>query len=180
MAVPRTKGILRKFEGLPDGIKGYLEHFPSLAEDYPWDVSLAYLFARIELAQNMTIYAALVKKHRLNSELARKAVDTHHMTRDGFRNLYFTVTDRKVKQTSIDLIKSAEKIRDKILHGKRVSDEEKRAAICSALGYCNELDEQVYKDAGFRPFGKLQGFAGRAKKLDKSTSRWVLSGMGVW
>lgn len=179
MSIPRTAGILKIFEAKPEGLKAYLPHFKSLAKDYPWEVSISYLFAQTELAQNMTVYGAVVKLHRVDSTIARSTVDGHHMTRNRFRDLYKIIIDKEISDEAIKSATEAEKIRDRILHGKIVSDSDKRKAVVSILQYAELLNEQVFNDAGFRPFGSMQGFKGRAGSLDKSTSRWVLTGMGL-
>lgn len=179
MPIPRTAGILRLFETFPENLRAYLSHFPSLARDYPWDVSISYLFAQTELAQNMTVYGGVVKLHRVNSTIAKSTVDNHHMTRTRFRELYKITMGKDISEEAITKAKDAEKIRDRILHGKIVSDSDKRKAVISILEYANLLNEQVFEDAGFRPFGSMQGFKGRATSLDKSTSKWVLTGMGL-
>ena len=177
--VPRTAGILKQFDALPKALKDYFEHFPSLAKDYPWEVSISYLFAQTELAQNTTVFAAVVKLHKVNAKMTWSTVNRHHMTRDRFRELYKTVCGESISKDAIEKAKSAEKVRDQILHGKDVSEADKRMAVVSILEYAHLLNEQVAKDAGFRPFGSMQGFKGRAASLDKPTSRWVLIGMGL-
>ena len=84
-----------------------------------------------------------------------------------------------MKPETIAKIESAQKTRNKILHGKTVSDADKRRAIISILEYAEAFNEEVSAVAGFRPFGSLQGFRGAAQSLDKSTSRWVLKGIGL-
>ena len=79
MPTPRTAAILKRFDALPENLKGYFPHFKSLAKDYPWDVSISYLFAQTELAQNMTVYGAVVKLHKVNSTIARSTVDSCHI-----------------------------------------------------------------------------------------------------
>lgn len=179
MAVPRTAGILNKFDALPEDFRTYFKHFPSLAKDYPWEVSISYLFAMTELAQNMIVYAGVVKLHKVDSAIARSTVDKLHMTRSRFRELYKTIAEKEISKAAVEKAKDAERIRDRILHGKVVSDADKRKAVVSVLEYSSLLNEQVYEDAKFRPFGSMQGFKGRAASLDKSTSRWVLTGMGL-
>lgn len=179
MAVPNTKGIVNKYNALPDEIKKYLEHFPKLAQEFPWDVSISYLFARVELAQHMTLYCGVVKRHRVNGELAANAVNNHHMTREGFKNLYKTIFGRPLKKNVSDKIAEAEDIRDRILHGKKVSEMDKRKAVVDILEYTKAFNAALDDIAGFKPFGSLQGFKGRAKPLDKSTSRWILKGIGL-
>ncbi len=179
MATPRTRGILNRYNALPDEIKKYFEHFPKLAEEFPWDVSISYLFSLVELAQNMTIYCGVVKLHRVNSALARTAVDNHHMTRGGFKDLYATILGKPLKKNVVDKIAEAENVRDRILHGKKVSEADKRKAVVDVLEYAKSFNAEVSRIAGFKPFGSLKGFKGRGQPLDKSTSRWVLKGVGL-
>jgi len=67
------------------------------------------------------------------------------------------------------------------MHGKSVSDPDKRKAISLALHYAEGMNRliAVTKNLGFRPFtGDLRGFIGALGFLDKSTTRWILKGMG--
>jgi len=179
MSTSRTPGILKRYNALPGEIKTYFVHFPKLAQEFPWDVSISYMFSLIELAHNMTIYCGVVKLHRVNNSLARAAVNNHHMTRDGFRDLYKTIFGKPIKTPLTEKLVEAEKTRDFILHGKNVSEEKKRKAIVDILEYAVEFNNAVNEIAGFKPFGSLQGFKGRAESLDKSTSRWILKGVGL-
>lgn len=54
-----------------------------------------------------------------------------------------------------------------------------RNAIAAVLQYAEEINEQLEKKAGIKPFcNSLKGFKGRKTPLDRSTTRWVLKGMG--
>ena len=79
----------------------------------------------------------------------------------------------------MDKIAEAEKVRDLILHGKQVSEVDKRKAVVDVLEYAKSFNAEVSRIAGFKPFGSLKGFKGRGQPLDKSTSRWVLKGVGL-
>jgi len=179
MPVPNKIGIISRYDRLPDEIRSYFTHFPTIAEKFPWDVSISYLFSLVELAHNMTIYCGVVKLHKVNSDLARKAVDEHHMTRGEFKILYKTIFSKDLKQTIAARVAEAEKTRDRILHGKRVSEADKRKAVVGILEYAEALNKEMYEIAGFKPFGPLKGFKGRATPLDRSTSRFVLKGVGL-
>ena len=101
------------------------------------------------------------------------------MTRDGFRDLYETTFAKRLEQPVANKIAEAEKVRDRILHGKTVSEADKRKAIVDILEYAEAFNAAVHDIARFKPFGSLRGFKGRAKTLDKSTSRWILKGIGL-
>jgi hypothetical protein len=177
--IPRKAGILKRYHELPNELKEYLKHFTGLAKDYPLNVSISYLFSQLELSQNNTIYGAVVKLHRVDAAMAKSVINSNHINCDGFRKLYTTVMDKDISNMATERAKVAEDIRDQILHGKSVSESDQRKAVVSNLEYISLLNEQVYVDAKFRPCGSMKGFKGRAKALDKKTSRWVLTGMGL-
>jgi hypothetical protein len=173
------RGVVAKFNGLDPKVREYFSHLPGLAEHYPWEVAISYLYARVELAHNMLIYCSVVKLHRVHTEIASKGINNHHMTRDGFRTLFQTVTGKSIRADTLAKISYAEGVRDRLLHGKSVSEEQKRKAVVDILDYAIAFNADAHVCCGIKPFGKLKGFKGRTKPLDKSTSRWVLKGMGI-
>jgi hypothetical protein len=173
------RGVLAKFNGLDPKVQEYFSHLPGLAKDYPWEVAISYLFAKVELAHNMLIYCAVVKLHRVHTEIASRGVNNHHMTRDGFKTLFHTVTGKTLKPETLAKLSSAEGTRDRLLHGKAVTEDAKRKAVVDILEYAVAFNGDSHVCCGIKPFGKLKGFKGRTKPLDKSTSRWVLKGMGI-
>jgi len=179
MPVPATRiGVQHHYDARPREIRGYFTHLPALLTSFPLDVSISYVFAQVELAHNMTLYCGVVKKHRANPKMARNVIDSHHMTRSGFQERFEIVFEDPVPTAVIASLENAEKIRDKIMHGKNALEREKRGAIYNVLTYAEEFNGAVSLLSGFRPFGNLTGFKGRAKSLDASTTRWVLKGMG--
>ena len=187
MAAPRNATILQKFEKLPPEIQWYFEHFPALlAGKLPWDVMIPYLFSRVETAHHMTIYCGVVKHHKVNASLAWTATQKHRMSRSDFRELYATIFPKSLSDATGDKIRNAEDTRDQILHGKgllegnKVSESDKRQAVVDVLNYAVAFNDEVSEVAGFRPFGPLQGFKGRAKSLDNATSHLILMGVGLF
>jgi len=175
----KTKaGLKRAYTGCSEEVRQYFKHLPTLLDDYPMEVCLAYVFARLELAQNMALYCGVVKIHKVNGEVARSVIGTHHLTRKSFIELYKTVFDLELPKAAHADLKSAEETRDNVMHGKQTSEDKIRNAIARVLEYAGEINQQLSKKHGLKPFGNLKGFAGRAKKLDKRISRFVLKGMG--
>jgi len=170
--------LVRDFQAAPQEIQEYFEHFPKLAEDFPWEVALSYMFGRVELAHNMAIYCGAVKLHRTERTVTRIAVQGRHMTRDGFKKLFHTIHGEDVPAEIAKKLEDAEAVRDKVMHGKAATQEEQRRAITDVLQDAKELNDFIDEQSGFRPFNNLRGFKGRAKALDKETTRWVLKGMG--
>lgn len=172
-------GLKNAFAACSKDVRGYFEHIPRLLDEFPMDVCLSYVFARLELGQNMALYCGAVRIHRADGEVAKNAISTHHMTRPGFVELYKTVFDVDLPKAAHADLEKAEKTRDKIMHGKGADDGEIRNAIAQVLEYAEEVNKQLGAKHGFKPFGPLRGFAGgKAKRLDKRTSRFLLKGMG--
>ena len=178
MDIKSLKGLLKKYDTASGGVRGYFPHFKKLSEDLPYDVVLAYVFSQVELAQNMTLYCGIVKLHRADAVVARKVVDAHHMTRPEFRDKVKVVYGAAIPAEITLKLDKAEKIRDKMMHGKACTDAEKRNALGYVLEYADDVNAHLEKEAGIQPFGDLRGFKGRAQSLDKSTTRWILKGMG--
>jgi len=179
VGIPGTwRGVINYYNNCSDEVKKYFKHLSSLIQNYPLDVTISYLFSRVELAHNTTIYCAAVKLHRVDWALATEAINKQYITRKSFEDFCNAILGKNIKQDTITKIREAEEIRDKIMHGKIVSEENKRKAIIDVLNYAENFNSEVNAIAGFRPFGPLQGFKGRIKSLDKSTSRWILKGMG--
>ena len=178
MTVKTLKGLKKKYAKAPDKVRTYFAHFERLVDEFPYDVALSYVFAQVEMAQNMTLYCGVVKVHRANSSIARNAVDAHHMSRKDFRDKVKVIYGKAIPTSTQAKLDEAEKVRDKVMHGKRCSGADKRTALGLVLDYAAEVNDFLRKEAGIEPFGSLKGFKGRAKALDKSTSRWILKGMG--
>jgi len=137
------------------------------------------MFSRIEQAKHMTIYCGIVKKHWCEIGLTRRAVNEEHMSRGRFKELFKTVFSEKIPDTLISKLEKGEKARDKIAHGKNWTQKEVREGLTAAIDFSVEFNDFVDKKAGFRPFGSLKGFKGRAESLSKATTNWVLKGMGI-
>lgn len=180
MKIPRTyTGIIARFKKAPPEIQEYF--FPSieLIEKYPWQVTIAYMFSCIEMAQNMALYCGVVKLHRAHSEVAWSAINSLHISRQMYRDLYKTVFGKPIKKEIIEKITQAEKIRDKVMHGKNVSQADSRTAVYRLIEYSELFNDFTFQLAGFKPLGNLKGFKGRAVPLNKSTTRWLLKGMKI-
>ena len=180
MNVPRSRpGVRNRFFETPEDIQWYFEPAGKLIADYPWEVSLAFLFARLERAHIMTLYCGVVKLHRVDSNLAAKAVDRFENRQEEFRVLFANVFGGKFPRSLIDKLKDGQTVRNRVLHGKQVEDKDFRKAIVAIIEYAEEFNQTCFDLGGFRPIGKLQGFKGAGASMDKSTSRWVLKGIGL-
>jgi hypothetical protein len=83
--------VLAHFRKMPEDIRAYFPTFEELVQKYSWDVSIAYVFSRIERLKHETIYCGIVKRHRTDATLTRDLVDKDHMSRSRFRELFKVV-----------------------------------------------------------------------------------------
>jgi hypothetical protein len=173
------KQVLRHFNNAPKEVREYFPWFSELVEHYSLDVSISYVFSRVEAAKHMTIYCGIVKLHWCDFELTKELVDKDHMDRGRFRCLFKTVFGKSINQELLDKLSKAEAVRDKISHGKKWSDAQARVALVDILDFATKFNDFVNTAAGFQPFADLRGFKGRKKALSKNTTRWVLRGMGI-
>ncbi len=171
-------GLKKAYANSPVEVRDYFPHIPNLLDDFPMEVCLAYVFYRLELGQNMALYTGVVRIHRVEASLARTAVSSQHLTREHFDDLYQKIFALKVPRTAKSDLEGAQRTRDRIMHGKKESDDQIRNAIARVLEYTEEINAQLGKKHKLKPFGSLKGFAGRGKKLDTRTSRFVLKGIG--
>lgn len=171
-------GLLKFYKDCPETVRKYFGHLPRLVEEFPLDVALAYVFAQVEAAHIMALYCGVVKIHKCDKDVARQCIRSHHMTRAEFRKSFELIYGKAIPDGTLALATRAEAVRDQVMHGKPTSDDQKRNGIAHALQYAVELNVLAVKHGGPAPFGNLKGFKGAAKGLPKSTSRWVLRGMG--
>ena len=172
--------VFDEYKKLPEIIQNYFNLSVSIIvidNKTSLDILIAYVFMKVEQAQRMILYAALVKKYKVDKDLARKALDNFRMTRPEFLEFYKTLAGKPVNKETIELGKEAEGVRDNILHGRKVKDVDKGNAILDIFEYSRLLNEQANKDFGFQPFGDMTGFKGNIKSHDKETSKWILMGM---
>ena len=172
------KAILKHYAAAPTEIQDYFEHVPALVQSFPYEVCIAYMFSRVERAQNMTLYCGVVKLHAAHTSVAQSVIQKQHITRDSFLDLFATVLGKPITPAIKAHLKFAEKTRDQVVHGKNVPDADLRKAIVEIIDYAKSFNTFVDGIAGFKPFGDLRGFKGRATPLEKKTTRWLLKGLG--
>ncbi len=179
MTVPANrKGVVKRFNNAPKEVRDYFEYLPKLIDQFPWEISLSYLFARVEYSHNMTLYCGVVKLHQGQKDVVFNIVQKQQLTRANFAQLFETVIGKKIAPKVSAKIRDAEKVRDKVLHGKSVSEADLRKAVTRVIEYAESFNNLVKNTAGFKPFDDLRGFKGAGKSLSKETTRWILKGMG--
>lgn len=172
------KGVLKRYESASERVQSYFDQLPKLVNDHHYEVPLAYLLLRTEMAHNRALYCGVVRLHRADTAVANKVVNHHRTTRESFLLLYRNVFGHQAAAETVAKIKHAEDVRDRVIHGKRVSSRDMRRALVDVIDYAEALNSDIREIAGFEPFGDLRGFKGRAEPLDTSTTRWLLKGLG--
>lgn len=107
------------------------------------DVCPAYVFARLRFGQDMALYRGAVKIHKVNREVTKNVIESHHMTREAFVILDNTVFDLHLPKAAYTGRKAAEKTRDSVMHGKSSSDNEIRNVIAGVLEYSGKINVQL-------------------------------------
>lgn len=179
MNIPASKkGLVQRFRRSPIDIQTYFEHLPGLITDYPLDVALAYLSAKVEDAHLMTLYCGAVKLYKTHSDMTWKILVRQYITKGTYKDFYRTIIGRALPEPTTRMLKDAAEVRNNVLHGKGAVEADKRRAIARIIQYAISFDAYTSGLAGFHPFGDLRGFKGAAKDLGKPTTRLILKGMG--
>jgi hypothetical protein len=93
-AVPASwRGVVNRYNASTPEVQLYYEDIPALIEDDDWEVSLGFMFTRVEKALNTMLYCGARKMHRANSEVARRFVggfnyEVHHGDRQIFWDMH--------------------------------------------------------------------------------------------
>lgn len=178
----RSEIFYGKVSGQSPAFKNYFSWLPKLltGSDTNLQAALAYQFHLIETAHHRALYGCLCRIHATNSVQAKKAVNAQHLSRAMFGELFKNVVGRAIPEGTLKKRNTAEKLRDKMIHGKHASEAELWVGIQSLTDYAIELNDLVKAKANFEPFGDMRGLVGRRgyTALSKGTTRWVLKGMG--
>ncbi len=178
----QRRGIKGLYLEMPGEVKTLFVDLPALIESsFGLNIAVAYVFFRIEQAQRGTLYCGARKLHRTESELTWKAIDLHELTRKDFQQFFKTIYGFPVSTEANKNLEDAQVVRDSLMHGRQQDEPELREAICKVMHYAKEMNEwiAVGNGLGFKPFsGDLRGIVGRLEPLDRSTTRWILKGMG--
>ena len=126
MELPRVPGtwmgVVARIDASSEEVKGFFEPVTELIECYSWEVSIGYMFTRVEQAHNHLLRGAAAKIHGVNGRTANRFLDRQHMTRKEFARLYKNVVGEPIPEHAARLLSDAEKIRDRIVHGKSVQE----------------------------------------------------------
>ena len=176
-SIPELK---EKHANCSSEVRKFFKHISDILDKkLPLEVCLAYAFFRLERGQNMAIYCGAVKLHNVAPDLAKDAIEVHRMGRKDFCKIYYQVFNLEIPQNAFGGLHTAQQTRNAIMHGKKASPADIRNSIAFVLEYAEEVNRQLKKECGLKPFSDLRGFSGGAQKLDTETSRRILKNMGL-
>jgi hypothetical protein len=178
-AAVNYKQVLKHFLSKRGEIPSYFPAFPELVKNFHWDVSVTYVFSRIESGKHIAIYCGIVKLHGTDAKRTKELVDGDHMSRTRFKELFRTVYGQPIPEDLLKKLEDAEKVRDKISHGKRWQARDARGALVDIFDFAEGLNNLVRDLGGFSLFGDLRGFKGARRPLSKKTTELVLRGVGL-
>lgn len=178
MPYPSYKALLAHYNSKPEGLREFFRDVPELLKsNFEWEVLIAYQFIRIETGLNRILYGGVVKLHRAHKSKAESMLASLHITRASFLELFENIYGAALPAAITQKIKSAEKVRDRSVHGKGVTEPAARQAIGDTLDYAEALDTHVHSLGGFHPFGDMRGFKGAGAPLPEKTTYWLLRGL---
>jgi hypothetical protein len=177
--IPNVRALRAHFDGKPRYVREFFWHMPDLiAESAKFEIALAYSFLRTELAQNRTLYGGALRLYQAHSEVAQSLIDAQHLTRATFKELYKNTFGKAVSGSVEANFDNAQRVRNRIIHGKTVPTPDIRNALAAIFDYASGLDQEVFAIANFHPFGDMRGIRGRQGSLNKKTTRWLMKGLG--
>ena len=147
MQLPRVPGnwvgVVARIDASSEEVKSFFDPISELIEHYRWEVSIGYMFTRVEQAHNHLLRGAAVKIHGVNGSTANRFVDGQHITRKEFSRLYKNVVGGSVPARAAKFLSEAEKIRDRVVHGKRVVEKDQRTAIIYIVEYAEGINAEL-------------------------------------
>jgi hypothetical protein len=172
--------VITEFESKPEKIRSYFQHLVDLIEKYPWDISLGYVFSKIEDAKRVSLYFGIVRLHNANATVTRDWVRDHYLNRDHFLKLFCTIYGKPIPDSTLSLLERTENIRDKVAHAQNWSDSDARHAIVDALKFAESFNDLIRNLGVTEPFnGDKRGWRGAATGLPVDTSLWILRGIAA-
>lgn len=176
----RIDGVSSKFEKLSQETQDFFKIVPKLiGEKYEAYVILAAVFSLIEKGQNEALYLGITKIHKANTKLTRERISKIHIVRKNYWKFFKNIFGLNIPKDTLDLIRSAESVRDSIIHGKNVKKADILGAIWNALEYANEMNKILgdRKKNKILPYGKNKGGRGKVKSLPQNTTVLLLNGI---
>ncbi|MEM9438517.1 MAG: hypothetical protein AAGA15_15930 [Pseudomonadota bacterium] len=179
--MPRSYiGLKRQFDALPGPVRRYFKKLePLLKDGANFDVTLAFLFVKVEEAHHRALKCGFVRLLDCDSEKVDEVLERQHFTRAAFWSVFRNVFGSEIKPEDKAKLSKAEDTRDKLMHGKRVEAGELRNALGAVFEYVVALGAFVETKTKKNPFGDLRGLVGRRETLGTTQSFWIMKGCGL-
>ena len=175
------KQLLEIYNNSSEEIKNYFGHFPELIKDvFPYEISIGYLYSKIEAAHKMALYIGIVNRYLLNGPTTKKTVIDERINRPRFKIFFHKIFEQEIRGDILYRLEQADKVRNSILHGGSYSDDDVRHALSHILEYTKLFNEFVDGIKGFKPIGgDLRGVINtRSDRATETASLLALKGMG--
>ncbi len=154
------------------------------------NVIIFYVCMRIERAQRITLYYDMIKRYKIDEEVAEEAIKDLRLYGKKFNEKYQKLTQTPISAETLKLRDDTQKVRGAVIHGddinvaavetqtdadKEAAIKEKEDAIASLLEYAVKLNSEVLDISGFQPFTDLSDLASRITTDDckKSVAKLV-------
>jgi hypothetical protein len=173
--------VLKKFNAHDEEVIDYFAPCSDLLTDeYRYEVVISYMFSRIEIAHREVLYFGVVKLHEVDSKLARTIINEYDLQCGDFRTKFEQIYGYRMPAELREKIESAEKVRDRILHGKKNKEAgDMGRAILDTMDYLTGLNDLLYEKSRIWIAGDRRGMMGNRASHSKASSKWILMGMGL-
>lgn len=181
MPLPKSyKGLKSEYDNLDSDVKGYLSKLdPLLSDGKNYEIALAYCFMKLEEGHHRALKCGLIRLHDCHSGMVDTELEKQHFTADKYGTVFKNVFGAVIPKDAKASLTEAQNIRNKLIHGKKTADPDRRDAIYHALVYMSTLGRFVYEKTGKNPYGDLRGLAGKKTLLPAKSTIWMLKGFGL-
>lgn len=172
--------VAKLYDSLSPTLQKYLKHFPKLINnnDLPLEITIAYLFQKLESAHRRALYGIIVKKYFADAKSTHEKISKSKLRRKELDKLFERIT-LSIPHNTKKLLQDAESIRDDSMHGRKVKVQQLREAISNVLNYLETFNSHVCSAFNIKPCGGMRGFTGKAKKLDEKTTHLIFEELKI-
>jgi hypothetical protein len=181
VVLPKSyKGLKDVYESMDQETKVYLSKLePLLSDGKNYEIALAYCFMKLEEGHHRALKCGLVRIHECDSKKVDSELEKQHFTSDKYALVFKNVFSDSIPAQAKDYLSEAQKIRNKIIHGKSTTDPKRREAIYYSLEYMKILGAFVKEKTQKNPYGDLRGLKGKKTLLPAKSTVWMLKGFGL-
>jgi len=132
--------------------------------------------SRVSASPSFAVRARFIRRH---SELTWKAIDGHYMSRENFQKFFEVIFSAAIPAAIQEIIKPAEDIRDKLMHGRGLDEGEVREPSPeSCITLIRSIAFSMAATQVSVPSWRTSRLRRSSGALDKARP-WILKGNGV-